>query len=431
MPMPDRLAHTPPAEGPVPLGLPLASWSSPSRRRVPSPRTRSGRASRRQRARSGTDTTSAARDARVSRIDGPLSELTKHMADIPIRDMETWVHRSALDRLNEVTVNGEIRKIKRPMNSFMLYRSAYAERAKCLLGQTNHQVVSRAAGLSWKTFEPAHIRDKYEELARIERENHAAAHPEYKFKPSRGPLVNTRNGELTPPLSTSSGPIADAGSPTDWEDSEYALAPSLLHHRSHSFEGYATSSRSSTPFDSPDSFMSQSSYLSSPWNTSYPVHGLPTVQPNMLHGTGHIEFRCATPLPQEVQYGTSSGLAGLPGATHHELLQPQPTHPLPDRIADAGHMDPQLLSYPSDVNGLPVTSGPAYPPTSSPYPLWGQEPANNYYLTTSTPSGTSSPAPFNHPQVGNAYLPNMQREPSWDQKYHDPSGAELEPWLDN
>lgn len=354
------------------------------------------------------------------------------MKDIPIRDMETWVHRSALDRLNEVTVNGEIRKIKRPMNSFMLYRSAYAERAKSLLGQINHQVVSRAAGLSWKTFEPAHIRDKYEELARIERENHAAAHPEYKFRPSRGPLVNTRNGELTPPLSTASGPIADTGSPTDWEDSEYALAPSLLHHRSHSFEGYETSSRSSTPYDSPDSFMGQSSYLSSPWNTSYPA--LPTVQPSVLHSMGHIEdvhFRRASPQPQEAQYGTSSGLAGLPGATHHELLQPQPAHPLPGPVADGGHLDPQLLSYPSDANGLLVTSGPVYPQTSNTYPLWDQEPANGYYLTTSTPSGTSTSAPFNHPQVENAYLPNMQREPSWGQKYHDPSGTELEPWLDN
>src|ERR1700761_685835 len=60
-------------------------------------------------------------------INQPLSVLTQDYKT-PVRDMEPWVTRSVEDRLAEV----EKKKgyISRPMNSFMLYRSAYAERVK-------------------------------------------------------------------------------------------------------------------------------------------------------------------------------------------------------------------------------------------------------------------------------------------------------------
>lgn len=78
------------------------------------------------------------------------------------------------------------------MNSFMLYRSAYAERTKHWGAQNNHQVVSAVAGQSWP-LEPKEIRELYEEYARIERDNHAAAHPGYKFSPSKvGPVARAR-----------------------------------------------------------------------------------------------------------------------------------------------------------------------------------------------------------------------------------------------
>lgn len=72
-----------------------------------------------------------------------LSELTKHLTHILIRDMEDWVHRLTEIRRHQVSkVSG---KIARPMNCFMLYRSAYADRTKELVSMKNHKVVSRQA----------------------------------------------------------------------------------------------------------------------------------------------------------------------------------------------------------------------------------------------------------------------------------------------
>ncbi|KAJ5595363.1 uncharacterized protein N7459_001571 [Penicillium hispanicum] len=414
--LPSRLASSSP------------SFTSPSRPRVPTPKAKLSRSPRESRARSRRETSKAMREPHLQ---GPLSEVTKHMIDVPLKDMKTWVYRSVEERKREVNQKG---KISRPMNSFMLYRSAYAERTKKLLSQSNHQVVSRAAGQSW-AIEPKEVRDMYEELARIERDNHATSHPEYKFKPQKGPVALKRMGEMTPPSPITSGPVVDPGSPTDWEDSEYSLAPSSLHSRSQSFDvDYLSKSRSSTPFDGHDSVLGPGGYLGSSWNTSYPSQSLPTVQPSALHGLGsHVEdvhFRHASPLPHDISFGSSNGLAGLPGASHDDLLQPQPTHPMAGRMIGSGHMDPQLLSYEHDSTGLPVTTGAEFHPVSNPYPVWGDEVGGNCYLTTSAPSGTSSPAPYGHPQLGNIYVPGLQRNPSWDASQHDPNGINEGDWLD-
>ena len=111
----------------------------------------------------------------------PLSVLTKDMTHIPLKDMDRHVNRPIEERHQETTKKG---KIPRPMNSFMLYRSAYADRTKELFRQQNHQVVSAAAGESWNKEEPE-IREKYEMLASIEKKNHLKAHPGYKFTPAK------------------------------------------------------------------------------------------------------------------------------------------------------------------------------------------------------------------------------------------------------
>jgi hypothetical protein len=122
----------------------------------------------------------------------PLSILTANMT-VPIKDIEAWVHRPASVRQAEAeTRNGYV---TRPMNSFMLYRSAYAERTKQWGLQNNHQVVSKLAGQSWP-LEPESIKRQYEEYARIERDNHTAAHPSYKFSPSKiGPVARKKERE--------------------------------------------------------------------------------------------------------------------------------------------------------------------------------------------------------------------------------------------
>lgn len=114
-------------------------------------------------------------------IDQPLSVLTEGY-DVPVRDMEKWANRPVEDRMQEAAKkNGYI---PRPMNSFMLYRSAYAERVKRFCKENNHQVVSQVTGASWP-LEPEEVRKKYERLALLERDNHQAAHPEYKFAPNK------------------------------------------------------------------------------------------------------------------------------------------------------------------------------------------------------------------------------------------------------
>ncbi|KAK6542192.1 hypothetical protein TWF694_007955 [Orbilia ellipsospora] len=132
---------------------------------------------------------------KIPKLDKPLSELTKDLVNLPIRDMERWVHRSVEERRKEVEKRDG--HVARPMNSFMLYRSAFAERTKQWCLQNNHQVVSSVSGASWP-LEPAWIREKYNELARIERINHQAAHPGYKFSPSKNqpPAIRRRKTSL-------------------------------------------------------------------------------------------------------------------------------------------------------------------------------------------------------------------------------------------
>ncbi|KAK4165822.1 hypothetical protein QBC43DRAFT_207910 [Cladorrhinum sp. PSN259] len=120
----------------------------------------------------------------VPAIDRPMSELTKD-STIEIADIESYVHRSAQVRQDEVKdCKKNPGKIKRPMNAFMLYRKAYQQRAKEWASQHNHQVVSRVCGSSWP-LEPEHIRAQFKTWADIERDNHQKAHPNYKFTPSK------------------------------------------------------------------------------------------------------------------------------------------------------------------------------------------------------------------------------------------------------
>ncbi|PYH80606.1 hypothetical protein BO82DRAFT_355316 [Aspergillus uvarum CBS 121591] len=112
----------------------------------------------------------------------PLSVLTKNMARISIKDIESWVHRSSETRIQEVQRRKG--RVTRPMNSFMLYRSAYAERTKQWLAQNDHRLVSEISGKSWK-LEPREVRQKYEHLAEIEKHNHLKAHPDYRFSPTK------------------------------------------------------------------------------------------------------------------------------------------------------------------------------------------------------------------------------------------------------
>jgi hypothetical protein len=123
-------------------------------------------------------------EKKVAKLDKPLSELTQGWDHVPVVDIEAYVNRSAEVRRKEVEDGKIPGRVKRPMNSFMLYRKAYQNRCKNWCLQNNHQVVSQVCGDSWP-LEPDSVRDQFNEWARIERVNHQNAHPGYKFSPSK------------------------------------------------------------------------------------------------------------------------------------------------------------------------------------------------------------------------------------------------------
>ncbi|KAK7737432.1 hypothetical protein SLS53_006505 [Cytospora paraplurivora] len=135
----------------------------------------------------------AAKGARAPKVDRPLSELTKDWHE-PMINIDEYVNRSTEEREREVQTGKNPGKVKRPMNAFMLYRKAYQNRTREWCTHNNHQVVSQVCGDSWP-LEPEHIRNQFTEWARIERENHAKAHPDYKFAPQK-PKTQKRKADL-------------------------------------------------------------------------------------------------------------------------------------------------------------------------------------------------------------------------------------------
>ena len=118
----------------------------------------------------------------------PLSGLAKDMK-LPVEDIKAYVNRSVQERREEVEESKAPHKVKRPMNSFMLYRKAYQNVAADWSFQMrtnggNHGIVSQVCGDAWK-LEPELIKNQFAEWARIERLHHRKAHPEYKFTPSQ------------------------------------------------------------------------------------------------------------------------------------------------------------------------------------------------------------------------------------------------------
>ncbi|KAH5617334.1 hypothetical protein HBI23_258560, partial [Parastagonospora nodorum] len=112
----------------------------------------------------------------------PLSVCTADLGDVSARDMAGWITRSASIRRREARQREG--HVARPLNSFMLYRSAYLKRARAWCRQNKEQVLSQVIAASWK-MEPPEVRERYEQFAKLERLNHSKAHPTYKYAPQR------------------------------------------------------------------------------------------------------------------------------------------------------------------------------------------------------------------------------------------------------
>ncbi|KAE8334241.1 hypothetical protein BDV24DRAFT_170385 [Aspergillus arachidicola] len=129
------------------------------------------------------------RDRIKIRLTAPLSQLTKHLAHIPIKDMDNWVHRPMEVRRYEVAKRHG--KVTKPMNSFFLYRQAYSERAKEWLAQNNQAILSIAFGQSWR-MESQEIRSRFEQLASIDKKDCMEVDPRWSVQ-----TVNIMGGQNT------------------------------------------------------------------------------------------------------------------------------------------------------------------------------------------------------------------------------------------
>ncbi|KAL2865504.1 HMG-box domain-containing protein [Aspergillus lucknowensis] len=354
-----------------------ARWSPPSQRRILSRPSVARSPKQRRRTKRTRD-----RDGRTI-LPGPLSEITKHLTHVPIKDMDEFVHRSIEERRLEVAKkNG---KVARPMNSFMLYRSAYADRTKAWFDQNNHQVVSEVTGDSWSHETPA-IRQKYTRLASIEKQNHLLAHPGYKFTPAKD--RRRRQG------SDDSGFLGD-------------------HRNTPDLDSIGANSSRSTPFDTLDHGLPNDGYFPSSWPTSNPNRSLsgimlssgpsqytqPTANPTLLgYNVEDVHARLGSVDADEIQYSSSTTLAGLPGAAHHDLIQPQ-TQQL--TVSEHGQLDPQLLGFsgaPANLDGGSQLYG------SSHYSMWQESPGQNSYVPVPT-----SMDPGAMPYAGaSSFQPGMQ-----------------------
>ena len=129
--------------------------------------------------------------------------------------------------------------VKRPLNSFMLYRKDNQHK---FTDTNNHQSISCVIGEMWRK-ETAEVKNHYDELSKIAKQKHAEEHPGYKFQP-RKKINKTRNVTRTPRRKVSD----DQQEPV--EQSSPILSRSLSQASFHTASSYA-----SVPFfSSPETY---------------------------------------------------------------------------------------------------------------------------------------------------------------------------------
>lgn len=306
----------------------------------------------------------------------PLSELTEHLTHIPIRDMEDWVHRPTEIRHRQASgMNG---KVARPMNCFMLYRSAYADRTKECFSLHNHQWVSQLTGKSW-TFETPEIKRKYRRLASIEKINHAIAHPFYKFAPKQK-VQQPKKDEQFLSLSHSSIPDSEPALDQDYAkclmESGDRSVPVLLSPLQHGLP-MITHPNSTWLTKIPSS---PSSKIVQTGNGLY--HYLQPNNPQHLKGC-HIEDGWLSTIELQDSWDSSpTVLVGLPEATDHDHRLPQ-SSTLTAGMSINSVVDSQLLGHYGDSSNS-IAAPQVY--SRSQHPVWQDIPTNNGYLPATNAS---------------------------------------------
>lgn len=366
-----------------------------------------------------SDTLNSAPQEKVA-LTAPLSELTKSLSHTKVRDMTSYVNRPIDERLREVEAKKG--KVSRPMNCFMLYRSAYAQRTKEYCAQTNHQVVSRIAGESW-AIEPPHIRDHYENLASIERENHKKAHPEYKFTPSKVSPKRKRSvydgyhGEEN----------LDMGA--------YQYSPSYKRYRADMipppYMTYADHIPSKPAYSQVYNVPGSNIQMVPPYSAHRPTRpdqsslhmARPTTAPHDM--SRPYDPMVSQPPPT---YTAAGGLDAGSGYT------PQPSQMQPPRGTSLSptlsRMQPQMVDYPKPYNAMSMAR-----PHTSDAPSRRDSGRPEVYLRNSTGGSTdyryqykSAPAPREGPTSASLPLP-VRTEPIWPAEDVARDQGNIDSWL--
>ncbi|KAI9722780.1 MAG: hypothetical protein M1828_004476 [Chrysothrix sp. TS-e1954] len=320
-------------------GRPIARSDSPHLDAVKGERNnaRVSKSPRAKKAKTGKGITS-----KTPKLDAPLSVLTKDMESVPVRDMEEWVNRSAELRQKEAEKrNGYV---TRPMNSFMLYRSAYAERTKVWCLQNNHQIVSSVSGESWP-LESEQVREHYNELARIERDNHQKAHPDYKFSPSKPSNATRRRKDGS----------SEDDEPSDTEDPDWEWKPKNERRGAKSRRGRHTTYPS---YQVPQNGFYANQYdighaaSHSAWNLQQPTQsqGLPIMIGSHAFPEQVYQQPSTVPVQRQEDLSTMSASyhelfeggmpSGVPGDTNGSLAQFQSSTDF-----GSSHLDPSLMQF--------------------------------------------------------------------------------------
>ncbi len=295
---------------------------------------------------------------RIAKLTQPLSELTKGWDHVPIVDIEAYVNRPAEERRKEVEDGKVPGKVKRPMNSFMLYRKAYQNRTKDWCLQNNHQVVSQVCGDSWP-LEPESVREQFNEWSRIERLNHQNAHPGYKFSPSKGTAAKSSKRKV------SEDPDSEE---SDLEDFDWERGSSKRHKNHPRSPGTLVENRSYTASRSPYGYAqsrqiseeaSFGTYNKSSYQACNPGRPIPAPynQSNLHHGQYYqqtVRHNMTHPgLVEDVVIKKTAA----PGMSHHELPGGQSyavtdAYLSQDGIMTAEHrIDPSLIAQDSSFYG--------------------------------------------------------------------------------
>lgn len=292
-------------------------------------------------------------------LSNPLSHLVKDFTTIIDTDIQAYVNRSPEDRRLEVD-QSKTGKVKRPMNAFMLYRKAYQNRTKEWKrlddirrkeqsasegkpekGHDNHQVISQVCGLSWN-MEPQELRDQYDEWAKIERNNHRLAFPDYKFAPAKSKIKKTSPGDVSSrsrqddrdsdddnasnldaydfnewPQSSSGPPSRNASRSTRYmdPDADYVLPPGYAH------SVYTTPSPGSQPARLPTGYTIQAPMHSMPHPSAYQYSNPGKPRP-ADYGSALAPGQYYQQSTEYTQPAYPHHYGGVPYAMHHQHGMP-------------------------------------------------------------------------------------------------------------